>query len=85
MWALVIERDGMEVSTVLAELLNVLGLQSGLLSLPNVEESYFDIFVAALSDEDGEGTCELELAASQSAALAEYGLPVRFTVSMGKP
>ncbi len=85
LWALIVERDGMEVSTVLTELLNALGPQSGLSNLPNVEEAYFDIFVAALSNEDGEGTCEFGLAPSQSAALATYGLPVKFTVNMGKP
>ena len=85
LWALIVERDGMEVSAVLTELLNALGPQSGLSNLPDVEEAYFDIFVAALSNEDGEGTCEFGLVPSQSAALATYGLPVKFTVNMGKP
>ena len=83
LWALVIERDNAGISTVMADLFEILGEHPTLANLTNVEEAYFDVFVATLSDDDGDGACEFQLSAIQTAALAKYGLPVRFTVTMG--
>ncbi|WP_083459250.1 DUF4279 domain-containing protein [Amantichitinum ursilacus] len=85
LWAVVVERDSADVSAVIYELLEALGPQPGLATLPYVEEVYFDVFVAGVSDEDGDGTCSLELPVWQVNALSTYGLPVRVTVAMGKP
>lgn len=85
LWGLVIDRDPAEVTDVVMELLANLSGQSTLGDLPNVQEAYFDIFVAGSLDEGSEGTCEMELTAAQMMALAQYGLPVRFTVSLGRP
>ena len=86
-WGLVIDKDPAEVSDVVASLIATLGQQEGVVfaKLRQVQEAYFDIFVAADSDEDGEGTCEMEFTDLQVKALSQYGLPIRFTVSMGKP
>lgn len=71
---------------MVARLIADLGQQEeALANLPQVQDAYIDIFVAADSDEDGEGTCEMVLTDLQMKALSTYGLPIRFTVSMGKP
>jgi hypothetical protein len=85
LWSLVVDRDQAEVSDVLEALLAFLGKQSVLVNLPGVQEAYFDVFVAYSSDEDGEGTCAMDISPAQLNALSHYGLPVRFTVSMGRP
>jgi hypothetical protein len=54
-----------------------------LANLPQVHDAYIDIFVAADSDDDGEGTCEMALTDSQMKALSIYALPIRFTVRIG--
>jgi hypothetical protein len=85
-WGLVVDKDLAEVSDVVDSLIATLGQQEdSFTKLPQVQEAYLDIFVAADSDEDGEGTCELELTDVQLKVLSKYGLPIRFTVSMGKP
>lgn len=85
-WGFVIDEDPAEVVDVIASLIATLGRQEkSLAKLPDVQDAYIDIFVAADSDEDGEGTCEMALTELQMKALSAYGLPIRFTVCMGKP
>lgn len=85
-WGFVIDEDPAELVDVVASLIAALGQQEeSLANLPKVQEAYIDIFVAADSDEDGEGTCEMALTDLQMKALSTYGLPIRLTVSMGKP
>ncbi|MFG6448904.1 DUF4279 domain-containing protein [Roseateles sp. BYS180W] len=85
-WGFVIDEDPAEVVDVVASLIAALGQhKESLANLPQVQEAYIDVFVAADSDEDGEGTCEMALTALQVKVLSSYGLPIRFTVSMGKP
>lgn len=85
-WGFVIDEDPAEVVDVVASLIAALGRQEdSLANLPQVEYAYIDIFVAADSDEDGEGTCEMALTDLQIKALSNYGLPICFTVSIGKP
>lgn len=85
LWALVIEQEPAEVMDIVEQLFARLGEQRSFATLSNVQEAYFDVFVAALSDKDGEGMCAMELTASQIAHLSRYGLPMRFTVTMGQP
>lgn len=85
LWSLVFDQDPAEVSDVLGALLRCLGKQRTLVNLPGVQEAYFDVFVANSLDGDGEGTCAMEILADQLGALSHYGLPVRFTVTMGRP
>lgn len=84
LWALVVDRDSAEVSDVLETLLVSLGKQSTLANLAGVREAYFDVFVALTSDDDGEGSCTMELNPAMLSELLSYGLPVRFTVTMGR-
>jgi len=85
-WGFVIDEDPAEVVDVVTNLIAILGLQEKpLSSLPHVQDAYIDIFVAADSDEDGVGTCEMALTGEQIKTLSSYGLPIRFTVSIGKP
>ena len=84
-WGLVLDCDPAEVADVLEALLMRLGKQPALKESPGVQEAYFDVFIALSSDEDGDGTCAMELTPAQLSALSHYGLPVRFTVTMGQP
>lgn len=77
--------DPAEVADVLEALLMRLGKQPALMNLPGVQEAYFDVFIALSSDEDGEGTCAMELTSAQLSELSHFELPVRFTVTMGQP
>lgn len=84
-WGLVIDRTPGEVSEVLDELLARLGPQSGLASLPGVQEAYFDIFIASLTDDDGGSTCAMTLSTEQTEKLSRYNLPVRITMTSNRP
>ncbi len=85
LWGLVVDCDPAEVADVLEALLMRLGKQPALMNLPGVQEAYFDVFIALSSDEDGEGTCAMELTSAQLSELSHFELPVRFTVTMGQP
>jgi hypothetical protein len=50
----------------------------------DIEDAFFDIFVAAVADGRGGGTCEFEMSAAQIESLGKLGLPVRFTVAVVK-
>lgn len=84
LWSLVVDCDPAEVADVLEALLARLGKQPELMTLPGVQEAYFDVFIALLSDDDGEATCAMELTSDRLNALSHYRLPVRFTVTVGK-
>lgn len=84
LWCLVIDRDHAEVVDVTASLLAALEpSKKSLSALPGVQDAYFDVFVAGLADGDGEGVCEFAIESDQLASLARFGLPIRFTVSIG--
>lgn len=85
LWSLVIDRDQAEVAGVTAILLAELEpCKKNLSTLPGVNDAYFDVFVAGLADDGGEGTCEFAIKSDQLALLALFGLPIRFTVSLGR-
>jgi hypothetical protein len=85
-WSWVIDRDPGEISDALAVLFATFGQGGALLErLPDVQEAYFDVFVAIDSDSDGDGAFFMELSECQLKALSSYNLPIRFTVNMGSP
>ena len=70
---------------MLASLLAVFqNREKSLEALDGVQDAYYDVFVAGLSDDEGEGTCELSIESVQLAALARFKLPIRFKVNIGR-
>jgi hypothetical protein len=84
-WGLVIDRTPGEVSDLLDELFAKLGPQPALASIPGVQEAYFDIFIASLTDEDGDSTCAMAFSTEQTEKLSRYNLPVRITMTSSRP
>lgn len=85
MWGLIADSESYLLAdhvTALAS--NIVAHGDILNKLPGVQEAYIDIFIAATADQDGEGTCELELNKENLTQLARMGLPVRLTISQGK-
>ena len=79
-----VNRDHAEIVEVVGNLLTALApYKKSLAALPGVDDAYFDVFVAGLIDRDGEGACEFALQSVQLTMLAKFGIPIRFTVSIG--
>lgn len=55
------------------------------MNIERVEEGQFDLFIAGDTDEDCDGKVEFELNDESIAAIQRLSLPVRFTVSFGRP
>ncbi|WP_083745818.1 DUF4279 domain-containing protein [Variovorax sp. KK3] len=84
LWCLVIDRDHADVANVVNRLLDKLKPREGTLrGLHGVEDAYFDVFIAGLTDTEGEANCQFALDGAQLATLAQFGPPIRFTVTMG--
>jgi hypothetical protein len=80
LWAISL-RDSGDVSTGIRQLVaKFSGRENSLLDLSNIEEAYFDVFVAREADEDGGGTSEFDIDATTAAALGKLALPIRLTV-----
>jgi hypothetical protein len=84
LWCLMVDKDHAEVTAVVSQLLEELKTRTKPLhSLHGVQDAYFDVFVAGLTDAEGDATCEFALDCAQLARLTQFGLPIRFTVTMG--
>jgi len=84
LWSLVLDRNHAEVMDIMAELLTILAkVNLSLASLPGVQDAYFDVFIAGLINQSGQGKCEFELEGQQLSALARFGIPIHFTVDIG--
>lgn len=85
MWGLIANSDTNLLCDHIASLTSGITLDAdAIFRLPGVEEAFIDVFVAAIGEEDGEGSCEFELTKDNVAALEQLRLPVRFSVSIGK-
>jgi hypothetical protein len=84
LWALVVELDSSSLDAHLMQLANVLPAGSLLAAVTGVEEAYVDIFVALVSDTDGDAKCELALSSKSLELLSRLGLPVRISVTAGR-
>ena len=83
-WALVVELDSSSLDAHLTQLASALPVGSAFASLANVEEAYVDIFIALVSDADGDARCELAVSPQSLELLARLGLPVQISVTAGQ-
>ena len=86
LWAYSIESEAHTVAELVEKLAEQFRNCTGMLStLPNVEEKYLDLFIAHDAEIDGGGEYAFELASNDMSLLAQFGLPVRFTVASVPP
>jgi hypothetical protein len=86
LWGLVIEEEPAEMADVVEKLIETLRPHArSLQELPQVQEAYIDIFVATDTNVAGESSCEMSLTADQIGTLSKFELPIRLTVSIGRP
>ena len=83
-WELAAESRSFILSDHINELTAKLKSANYLRHIEGVQEAYVDVFIASDADEDGEGTFEFELSEENIAALAQIGLPIRFTAALVK-
>lgn len=85
MWGLISDADSNLIADHITRLASLVKLDANALcGVAGVQEAYIDIFVAAIANEDGEGSCEFELSPDNLTDLERMGLPVRLTVTLGK-
>lgn len=83
LWCLISYLDSQLVNEHIENLALKIGATASLIrGIPEVQQAYFDVFIATESDIDGEGGCEFELSDDTLAMVSKIGLPVRFTVSV---
>lgn len=83
LWSLVSKSESTSLDRHLAELLSGLGGCKGIDSIPGVEDAYIDVFVALVSDKDGEAKCALSVDPATLDGLAMLGLPLRISMTAG--
>jgi hypothetical protein len=87
-WALISESesDSCIVADHIDQLTSkIISKKVSITELAGVQEAYVDVFIAADADDKGECTCEFQLIKENIEALERLGLPVRFTVTAGRP
>lgn len=86
LWALTAKAETADLSALLGELIPRFEKEDVVLAeIAGVQEAYVDVFIAVDADNDGGGTCVLQLSQKNVRALDRLGLPVRFTVAVVKP
>lgn len=88
MWAVVskLEPDSPHLSDHLDQVLSRLNFDaSAIARIPNVEDAYFDFFLARMSEKAASMDCEFEVQAKHIAAIARLGVPTRFTIAVVDP
>ena len=79
-WGYRIRRAAENAAPLVDQLIAELGTRKKILtSLPTADEGIIEIFYSMITDQ-GDLTCVTDLSSVQLSALAEYGLPLRFTV-----
>jgi hypothetical protein len=75
-WGLTLRREDTDAVAVLEELANAVAVER-LVTIPGVEEAYFDVLVVVDADASGEGEIDLEIAPMLLKELARANIPVR--------
>jgi hypothetical protein len=84
LWALVVEFDSPSLDAHLSQLADSLPDGLAFSTISGVEEAYVDVFVALVSDADGDAKCELDVSAKTLDRLAKLGLPIRISMTAGR-
>lgn len=84
LWARLVELDSASLDEHLLRLAESLPASLSLSSIDDIEDAYFDVFVAMATDVDGDAECELDVSPKLLAMLARFGLPVRIAVTAGR-
>jgi hypothetical protein len=86
MWELMADSDSPILSDHISELASRFGRDHlPFLSIEGVADGEIDVFMAGDTNENGNGKIQFELSEDCVAALKNLSLPIRFTVSFGKP
>jgi Domain of unknown function (DUF4279) len=84
-WTLSTEGQGGDLSTRIQELAVKLEARSSqIYKIAGVEGAYVDIYIALSVARDGQGQCCFRLSHDDIAALQTMGLPIEFTLDVGK-
>ena len=84
LWALVVEFEPPSLDAHLGRLAASLPRGGGLASIDGVEDAYIDIFVALVSNSEGDAKCELSISSKVLETLAGLGLPIRISMTAGQ-